>query len=167
VDETFKLLMRKAGALLARRSYGRAELQERLSRSAGDYPLDPVLNRLEQLNLLNDDEYAYNFALCRMKQDGWGPAKIQNALLRRHVGQRTIEAALQRVEDEFGSEPAIERYVQEFSRKKGIPADLKALRRLIAHLGQKGFDEDGILSVLRRMIPAKLWHRFETGESIE
>jgi len=167
VDETFKLLIKKAGALLAKRAYSRIELQERLVGTAGDYSVEPVLDRLEQLNLLNDAEYAYNFALCRMKQEGWGPAKIRNALLRRHVQQRTIEAALQMVENELGSDIAIEQDIREYSRKKGVPADIKSLRRLFAHLTQKGFDEDSILGVLRRVIPAKLWHRFETGESIE
>ena len=159
--------MRKAGALLARRPYSRAELQERLARFAGELPIDAVLDRLEQLNLLNDAEYAYNFAFCHMKQDGWGPNKIQHSLLRRHVEQKTIEAAIQRATDELGCETTIERYAQEYFSKKGLPADLKTLRRAIAHLGQRGFDEDSIMSVLRRMIPAKLWHRFETGESIE
>jgi regulatory protein len=167
VDETFKLLMKKAGALLAKRAYSRIELQERLAGTAGDYSVEPVLDRLEQLNLLNDVEYAYNFALCRMKQEGWGPAKIRNALLRRHIQQRTIEAALQMVENELGSDIAIEQDIREYSRKKGVPADIKSLRRLFAHLAQKGFDEDSIQGVLRRVIPAKLWHRFETGESIE
>lgn len=159
--------MRKAGALLARRSYSRAEMQHRLARFAGEIPIDAVLDRLEQLNLLNDAQYAYNFAFCRMKQDGWGPIKIQHSLLRRHVEQKTIEAAIQKAEYELGCETTIERYAREYFSKKGIPADLKTLRKAIAHLGQRGFEEDGIISVLRRMIPAKLWHRFETGESIE
>ncbi len=159
--------MQKAGALLARRAYSRAELGNRLARFAGEFPLDTILDRLEQLNLLNDADYAYNFALCRMKQDGWGPSKIQRSLLLHQVEQSIIDAALLRVENELGRGTAIERYVQEYFAKKGQPADLKALRRFVAHLGHKGFDEDGIVSVLRRMVPANLWHRFETGESIE
>jgi len=167
MDETYKALMRKAGAILARRSYSRGELRDRLVKVSDESYVEPVLDRLEQLKLLNDADYAYNFALCRMKQDGWGPAKVQTSLLRRHVGQGIIEGALQRVQSELGREAAIASYVQGYCSRRGLPADLKSLRKLIRHLTQRGFDEDGILHVLKRMIPGKLWQRFETGECSE
>jgi SOS response regulatory protein OraA/RecX len=159
-----KLLMKKAGALLARRAYSRGELRGRLSKLAEELSVEPVLDRLEQQNLLNDADYAYNFALCRMRQEGWGPAKVQGALLRRQVDQATIERALQLVQNELGSGAILTTCLNEYCARKGMPADLKSLRRLFFHLGQRGFAEDEIIYVLRRTVPDALWHRFETGE---
>jgi regulatory protein len=164
---TNKLLMQKAAALLARRSYSRGELKNRLAKIAGEFPLEPILNRLEQLKLLNDADYAYNFAFCRIKQQGWGPDKVQRALLSRHVDRLTVENALERVQNELGNKYALADYVQEYCRRRGLPADLKSLRKLVLHLGQRGFEQEIILDVVRPMISAALWQRFETGESID
>lgn len=164
---TNALLMRKAGALLARRSYSRGELKNRLTKIAGEFPLEPILDRLEQLNLLNDADYAYNFALCRIGQKGWSPAKVERSLSGRHVDRLTVESALERVRSELGNESALASYVQEYCSRRGYPADLKSLRKLILHLRQRGFDEENIFDVVRPMISASLWQRFETGERID
>jgi regulatory protein len=164
---TNKQLMQKAGALLARRSYSRGELKDRLAKIAGVSGLEPVLDRLEQLNLLNDADYAYNFALCRIGRDGWSPARVERSLLRRQLSRATAEGAIARVQSELGHEAALAGYVREYCGRRGFPADLKSLRRLILHLRRRGFEEELIVNVVQPMIPASLWQRFETGECIE
>jgi regulatory protein len=159
-----QLLLQKSGSLLGRRAYSRGELRDRLVRIAGESPVDPVLDRLEQLNLLNDADYAYNFALRRLMEDGWGPGKVRDSLLRRQVAQTIVEQALKRVCSEIGSDGALESYVDKYQKKHGLPADLKGLRRLFSHLRQRGFDAEGIRRVLSRLVSPALWQRFETGE---
>ena len=71
MEEDFhQALMRRAGSLLRRRAYGRAELAEKLSRFAGPDDLRGVLDRLQELDLLNDARYAYNLAFQRLTEDG-------------------------------------------------------------------------------------------------
>jgi regulatory protein len=158
------LLLHKAGALLARRSYSRGELKDKLSKLAGASQVEAALDRLQQLKLLNDSEYAYNFALCRMKHQGWSPARVRQSLARRKIGQEIVENALERVRAEMGSVSALAIRVRKYCEKAGIPADLKQTRKLIEHLRRRGFDEDSILSELSQRIPAALLRRFETGE---
>jgi SOS response regulatory protein OraA/RecX len=159
-----QLLLKKAGDLLARRAYSRGELRDQLAKVAGAMPVEPVLDRLTQLNLLNDEDYAYNFALRRITQDHWGPEKVRRSLHRRQIAQATVERVLERMGSELGNEPVLENYLQEYWKKRGHPADLKGLRRLFLHLRSRGFEEESILIVLRRMVPPALWQRFETGE---
>jgi regulatory protein len=159
-----QMLLKKAGTLLARRAYGRGELRDKLCKLAEAVEVEVVLDRLEQLNLLNDADYAYNFAFYRIAQDGWGPAKVHDSLLRRRVEPRTIERALERVQSELGDESALADYIRKHCGKKGLPADPKDVRRLILHLRRRGFEEKNIFSALRQMIPAALIERFETGE---
>ncbi len=162
--EIQKALLKKAGSLLARRAYSRGELRNKLARVAGGSNVEPVLDHLEQLKLLNDADYAYNFASCRMKQDGWGPARVCNSLLRRDVPRAIVENALEQVRNESDIESLLAAYIQKRCGNKGLPVDRKGIRRLISHLQQRGFDEDVILRVLKRMIPAESMRCFETGE---
>lgn len=162
--ETHKMLLKKAGSFLARRSYSRNDLRDKLAGLAGEAEIESTLKRLEQLNLLNDADYAYNFALYRIRQ-GWSPAKVQNALLRHRIGMPIIECALERVRNEVGDQTAIILdYVQKHFGKKGLPSDQKGLRKLVLHLRRRGFDDENILSALVRFIPAAAMQLFETGD---
>jgi regulatory protein len=163
-QEIYRTLLKKAGALLARRPYTRGKLRDKLLAITGESAVEPVLDRLEQLNLLNDADYAYNFALCRIQRNGWGPAKVQRSLLHRQVGQTTIENALERIRGETGSDSALADYVQKYYRTRGVPANPKEIRKLITHLLQRGFNEESILSELRQTIDGAIWQRIETGE---
>jgi regulatory protein len=157
-------LLKKAGALLARRPYTRGEMRDKLASLADSSHLESLLDRLENLNLLNDAECAYNFALCRIQQNGWSPAAVRKSLLRRQVEPQTIEDVLERARKESGGDSILVSYVRKYCGKRGLPADLKQTRRLVAHLRRRGFDEDSILSALKHTIPAAILQRFETGE---
>jgi len=159
-----KMILQKAGSLLARRPYSRGELRNKLRILAVESQIESALDRLEQLNLLNDADYAYNFALCRTRQEGWGPAKIFETLLRRQVDPAIIESALERVRNELGDESIMVEYIRKRCAKRGMPADIRGVRNLVLHLRRRGFDEDRIFSALKQVIPSTLLERFDTGE---
>ena len=162
--ESQKRLLAKAGALLSHRAHSRGELRAKLEKIADKALVEAALDRLEQLNLLNDAEYAYNFALCRVRQDGWGPAKITDSLLRRHVAETVIESTIKRIYREVGGDFALTEYIKRHCGKKKLPADIKSVRKLILHLRQRGFNEDNIFAILTRMAPAAIMQYFESGE---
>ncbi len=159
-----KILMTRAGRLLSRRSYSRGELRRKLAHLAEEGCVEQVLDHLEELNLLNDSDYAYNFALCRMKQDGWGPLKVLQSLMRREVAQALAESAIDRIRQENDESALLQEYVERHCRKIGMPQDLKGIRRLVSHLNRRGFQEEIIFKALREQIPAAAWRRFETGD---
>ena len=159
-----KQLMRKAGALMARRPYSRGELQASLARYGDAQQVVSVLDRLEQLNLLNDTEYAYNLAVRRMRQGGWGPDQVRALLLKRQVSSHTAEAALDRVRQEIGETGALESYLDRYSRARPLPGDPRGVSKLVLSLRRRGFARETIREVLRRRIPAITWEDFETGE---
>jgi len=163
--ENHKVLMRKAGALLARRPYSRGELKRKLAAMAEDSQIESALNRLEQLNLLNDADYAYNFSLQRIREQGWSPAKVQDALIRRQICETVIENALERIRHETREQPVFGmEYIRKRYRRNGLPLDPKGIRNLIRHLHQRGFDDDQIFGALRELIPASALQPFETGD---
>ena len=157
-------ILKKAGAYLARRAQSRGELKQKLIGLAPEPEVEFALDRLEQLNLLNDLEYAYNFALCRMKQDGWGGVKIHESLIRRQVPESAILSAIERARSELDEESALLEYLKRRFLRRELPQDLNVLRKLVVHLRRRGFDEENISRVLKRMFPAELMQHLDTGE---
>ncbi len=164
LDEIQKKLLNKAGRILARRAYSRGEMEIKLARIASDDEVEEALRRLEELDLLNDAKYAYNFALCRIKQDRWGPIRVQHALLRSRVAPETADAAIARVRLEIGDDVALAGYLDQLRRKHELPSDRKGIRKLILHLRRRGFKEETIHTALERVISPAAWECFETGE---
>jgi len=162
--EIDRTLLKKAGALLARRAYSRLELQKKLTAIGEEQQVESVLNHLEQLKLLNDAEYAYNFAFRRIRQQGWSPEKVRSALLQHHVEQTSIESALQQVRNESDDASILLEYVKRHCGKKGPPTDLKGVQRLIGQLRHRGFEEETILGALGEILPQEFMRRLESGD---
>jgi regulatory protein len=156
--------MHRAASLLARRPYCRAELRSRLSPHGSLEDLEDVLNRLEELNLLNDADYAYNFAGRSIRDGGLGPQKVRDLLLRRGVDGPTVEAALDRVRTEVGDADALRRYLARRFQKRPLPENEKSIYQLVKHLQRRGFAEDTIARVLRTGISSDVAERLDAGD---
>ena len=163
-DASRNALMKKAAALLARRSYSRGELRVKLLKAAATTQVESTRDRREQLNLLNDAEYAYNFALYRIEREGWGAAKVYGALRRRYVAPDTIEDALRRAQNELGDESVPVEYMQKYCGMHWPPKDPVQVQKLVLHLRRRGFGEDIIDCALKKVLPGQLYRRFEIGE---
>jgi regulatory protein len=162
-DSTARL-MHKAGSLLARRAYSRSELQRKLIAHAEAPDVDAVLDRLEELNLLNDADYAYNAAIRWILQAGWGTIKVRHQLLRRGVSKPLAEEAIRRVRQDIDDHDALEKYLERKSGTGSSPGTRKEVRRLIQSLRRRGYPDEVIWTVLRKRVPAVVWQTFDTGE---
>lgn len=149
---------------MARRAFARGELKARLAKLADEESIEAVLSQLERLNLLNDAEYAYNFAFGRMKHNAWGAVRIRRSLILRQVDPDLIETALNRVQAEIGERCSLDEYLERQYQKRSLPTDRKGIQRLILHLRRRGFNDETIYGALRRMIQPASWQRFETGD---
>jgi SOS response regulatory protein OraA/RecX len=163
-DTPARILFRKAGTLLARRAYSRGELRDKISSGPGSpEEIEETLRRLEDLHLLNDSDYAYNFASNRITQRGWGPVKVYHALVRRQVSPQLAESALERVRGEAGERVWLEGYLEKYWRTRHLPRNRKDVGKLVAHLRRRGFHENAILEVLRHSVPIEVWRSFDAG----
>ena len=160
-------LMKRATALIARRAHSRGELRRKLTaaqKTEGADEIEATLDWLERLNLLNDAEYAYNFAFYRIKDLGWGEEKVRKALFDAEVEKTVANHALRRVLDEIapdGLDDALMEYVNGYCRKHGTPSTLKDARKLAGRLAGRGFDEDSIIGALQRIVPPEIFRHFE------
>ncbi len=162
--EVDKETLQKAARLLARRSYSLGDLRKKLAVSIAPDDLDRVLERLQALNLLNDSDYAYNFALRQMTEGGKGSLKVKEELLQHNVPESVVVSALDKIEQEFGEEHLLRAYFERQTRKTGPPKDTKSLRKFILLLRRRGFSETVIRRVLRDQVPSNVLHLLEIGE---
>lgn len=163
-SELQKKLQKKAGALLSRRAYSRGEIRLKLLKLAGEPIVETVLNRLEQLKLLNDPDYAYNFALSRIGREGWGPEKIRGALYKRQISESNIAAALDQIRLLVGDDYALADYLKKYFGKKGMPEDFRSVRNLVTHLRHRGYQRNSIIRTLNEELPKELTRYIETGD---
>ncbi len=159
-----KKLMNKAAKLLSHKPYTCGEMRLKLLKLGSEPDVGAVLNHLKELKLLNDTEYAYNYALHRIKQEGWGPLKVYHALLRRQIAVKVAQSAVEQVRDALSENEVLDEYLEKHCRKTGVPDDRKSIQKLIAHLRRRGFHDENIRTALRRKIPSAAWQAFDPGD---
>jgi regulatory protein len=133
----------KALKLVARRDHFRAELVEKLRRKGfADEEIDTALDRLDELNLLDDQALAGRFVEFRSVDRGWGPRRLANELRRRGVESPIAEQA-SRLDDELHSRAlatAVRRVV--VRAKDGWWRLPERRARLVKSLIARGFSTD-------------------------
>jgi SOS response regulatory protein OraA/RecX len=91
--------------MIGRRSHSRSELKRKLKeRGYEDDCIERVLDRMEEVGLQDDSEYALIFARSKWRQSTWSPKKIEIELRRKGVEEDHIQQALDSV---FGDDGGI------------------------------------------------------------
>lgn len=138
--------------LLARRSWTRKELTERLRRRGASAAIAvEVVAELEASGYVDDRAFARGWAEARARQKALGRQRIAAELRAKGVARELIEAALR---ETFG-EVSEETQALEVARRR-FPALLKrdprkAAARLRDHLLRRGFPSEVVGAVLRRV----------------
>lgn len=126
----------RAIGLLARREHSRLELEQKLRQR--DFPADgvaPVLDELEQENLLNESRYAAAVVASQVNR-GNGPLKIRAALQTAGVVEALIDDALDDADVDWNALAARVR-----ARRFGAarPSAFNELARQARFLASRGF----------------------------
>lgn len=137
---------------LARRARSRADLGRWLrDKDCAAEDIEPTLDRLEQLGLLDDRAFALGFARARLGTSrGFGPRRVAAELARKGVNRRIVEEVLQDLKTDGGPDEL--QAAQEAAAKK--LRSMRALdwavqqRRLYDHLVRRGFGADVVRKVL-------------------
>ena len=91
--------------MIGRRSHSRSELKRKLKeRGYEEDCIERVLDRMEEVGLQDDSEYALIFARSKWRQSTWSPRKIEIELRRKGVEEDDIQRALDSV---FGDDGGI------------------------------------------------------------
>lgn len=139
---------------LARRARSRADLGRWLKeKEFTPAEIEPTLEKLAALGLLDDHAFALGFARSRMTASrGYGPRRIAAELARRGVSRAIIDAVLTELKQDDGQPSEIESALQAAEKKRRAMRSLDPQtrqRRLHGYLARRGFSADAIRAALR------------------
>lgn len=148
-DVNFRKAREKALDALSHRSYTKKALTEKLARKIDESSAERAAERMEELGLIDDEDYARRCTSDLIKIKKYGKTRIKAELARRGLDAETAAAALEAYDDEdFAAE-----LEQKLERKYGYPKPLeqKAKDRMIAALMRHGFSFEQIRNAMRAL----------------
>lgn len=130
--------------LLSYRPRSRFEISQRLSKSGFSTPIiERVIERLVELNLIDDQAFAYTFSEARVRSKGYGPARLRRELSRKGIHSDIIDVV---IPDAYRDTPAealavesSRKYMKRLIREKDMG---KRRSKLTAYLARRGFSYD-------------------------
>ena len=133
----------KALWLISYRSHSKKELKDKIRRTCDEASAEKAVERMEELGLVNDEEYARLFArkLLIQKRMAYRAAMLE--MSRKGIDKETAEQALDEVDADCRENI---RYIIE--KKYRDIGDEKIKRRAVAALQRLGYGWDDIRAVL-------------------
>ena len=133
--------------LLSRRMYARRELFGKLAEPYGESAAGLAADRMEELGLINDRDYARRFAADAVNLKNQGSLRIARALAEKGISRELIEETL--LNQSSDPQPAIaaivlRKYSRHLAEENGQGKIMQALARL-------GWRYDDIREVLRNL----------------
>ena len=144
----------RALRLLEHRSRSVHEVRRKLiEKGAPRAEIEEVLTRLIDQKLLDDADFARQFARGRITGAGASRIRILQELRRKGVPNEVGERAIEELGEDEGIDPAasIQRVAEKKWKALGKLDDFTRRRRLYAFLARRGFSPDEIRSALNAL----------------
>lgn len=134
----------KALYLLEYRSHSKKELADKISRTTSREAAEAAVDKMEELGLVNDEDYGRQMAENLLQKKGYGLRRARQELLQKGIDRELIEELL----EELASDP--EEKLREIVERKyqNQLDDEKGYRRTVAALQRLGYGWEDIKTVL-------------------
>ena len=138
--------------LLTYRPRSCQEIRNKLKgRDYDEKVVEEVINRLRELDLLDDTRFAYSWAESRLLNKPMGRRLLEQELRRKGIGKEIIEEVSRHTFDKHDEEE-LAFALAEKRLKTCLKADKQTRkRRLYSYLGRRGFPPDVISQVLQKL----------------
>jgi regulatory protein len=140
-DKARERTMNRAIKLLAAKPRSVAELRERLLEKlwTDEGIVDDVIQRLKEYGYLNDEQYASDLALSRLRQRPQGKRRLQQTLSQKQLDKAIVEDAIKSAFEKIPEEDLITAAIEKRVRLKGRPQTREDLKKFYDHLLRRGF----------------------------
>ena len=127
--------------LLSYRKRSKSELIERLQRKEfGKDDIDGTISYLEELNYLDDKDFALSFVIDKVKNKNLGPIAIKNEIKKYNIDPDIIEESMKAVYKDFPVNEIIPRLIKtRLAKNSSSIIDDKVKVQIINLLKRKGF----------------------------
>ena len=132
--------MERAVKLLSMRDHSEGELREKLYQAGyPDAVIDQVIDKLEIMNLVDDENFAESWVESRAHRHG--RKRLEQELTRKGVARDTARRAVSMLTDEDQLQDAV-RLVGKFLARTHGDMDRSLYQRTLAMLARHGYDAD-------------------------
>lgn len=137
----------RAFNMLSQQNYTKSQMEKRLSMKTSPQSAKKATEKMEELGLINDTQYAKDYAESLFRYKLYGKKRIKKCLFERGIEKELIEDTL----DELDFSEDFERAVAVANKKYPIVENEKDVKRLFAALVRYGYDYDVIKNVLEEV----------------
>lgn len=136
--------MNRAVKLLAAKPRSITELRERLLEKLWTDAeiVDAVIEKLKEYNYLNDEQFARDVAVSKLRQRPQGRRRLQMSMSQKKLDKETVDAAIAEAYEKLPEEQLIDLAIEKRLRLKGTPATRDDLKKFHDHLLRQGFSYD-------------------------
>ena len=150
-DKLYEKTIKRAFNILSAKPRSIAEMRTRLLEKewATEEIVERVINRLCELEYLNDEKFAVQFANSKLVTKQVGASRLRRDLQRKKLSSTVITQALESVYTEKPEEEMIEIAVAKRIRLKGKPTSREESKKLFDYLLRLGFKYDLVIRKVR------------------
>lgn len=140
--------MNRAIRLLAAKPRSVNELRDRLLEKewTNEAIVKRVISKLEEYGYLDDQKFADDLAVSRLRQKPQGKRRLELTLSRKKLDKKNIEKAITTAFDTYPEEDLINASIEKRIRIKGHPNTRLEKKKFFDHLLRQGFGFDLIRS---------------------
>ena len=134
--------MNRAFRLLAAKPRSVAELRVRLMEKnwTNLEIVSSVIEKLEDYKYLDDQQYAADLAVSKLRQKPQGKRKLQQSLSQKKLSKETIDEAITTAFEKLPEHDLIDQAIAKRLRLKGKPETREDMKKFYDHLLRQGFD---------------------------
>ena len=143
--------MNRAVKLLAAKPRSVLELRERLleKRWTDEEIVDAVLEKLKEYKYLDDEQFARDLALSKLRQKPQGKRRLKQSLSQKKLDKEIVDEAITTAFEKFPEGELIDRAIQKRLRLKGQPETREDKKKFYDFLLRQGFSFDLISTRMR------------------
>lgn len=150
--------MNRAVKLLAAKARSVEELRERLLEKlwTDESTVDAVIEKLREYKYLDDEQYARDLALSKLRQKPQGRRRLQMSMSQKKLEKETVETAIAEAFERLPEDELISVAIKKRLRLKGKPETREDTKKFYDHLLRQGFGYDLIREQMSRVADAPL-----------
>lgn len=143
-ERSRELTMNRAVRLLAAKPRSIGELRERLLEKmwTDEAIVDAVIDKLKDYKYLNDEKFARDFALSKLRQKPQGKRRLQQSMSQKKLDKEIVENAISEAFEKLPEDDLIELAIAKRLRIKGKPETREDTKKFYDHLLRQGFGFD-------------------------
>lgn len=144
VERSRERTMNRAVKLLAAKSRSIGELRTRLLEKlwTDEAIVDSVIEKLKEYKYLDDEQYARDMALSKLRQKPQGRRRLQMSMSQKKLDKETVETAITEAFERLPEDSLIEQSIAKRLRLKGKPVTREDTKKFYDHLLRQGFGYD-------------------------